>query len=374
MAEIWGAAIAVAGAVGGAAMQADAAKKAGDKAAKGSEAGIAEQRRQYDTTRADTAPYRNIGVQALNALGAMYGYQQPKAALSFDAWAAQHPEAYVLPKAPKESGLGKHLRRMIDPTAPLRDAGIIGGSSGGGDKAYQQARARYQDYLNDYHSGVYGMGNGSNGSDVAPASGNAFNRPTSGPKMDPRQGFDASSGYQIGPGGSISRGIQAGPGVTIDNDTGEIIDPSTGSPYPVGATAAGPPMMAGPDYSNFFASPDYQFRKQQGTQGLERTASARGLTGSGTALAALADYNSNLAAGEFGNYFNRQAALAGIGQTAVNTATSAGMNAANNNSALLQSAANARASGIGDAADAWGNAFGTVAGIAYDRWGRPKKG
>jgi hypothetical protein len=49
------------------------------------------------------------------------------------------------------------------------------------------------------------------------------------------------------------------------------------------------------------------------------------------------------------------------------------MNAANNSSALLQSAADARASGIADSADAWGNALGTIGGIAYDKWGRPKK-
>lgn len=222
-----------------------------------------------------------------------------------------------------------------------------------------------------YGSGVPAVGN------TTPAPGNALARPN---------GVDPSSGYRVGPGGSIRQGI------TIDNATGQPVDqvPATfggtirnvvagtagGVPeqYPVGATAAGPPMMAGPDYSNFFASPDYTFRRDEGTRGIERSAAAAGLTGSGNALAALADYNSNLAAGEFGNYFNRQAALAGIGQSAVNTTTTAGMNSANNIGAALQNGANARASGIGDAADAWGNALGTIGGIAYDRWGRPKKG
>lgn len=162
------------------------------------------------------------------------------------------------------------------------------------------------------------------------------------------------------PGGGIDQRAALGTGV----------QPGAG-----GATALGPPMPSQPgaDYSNFFASPDYQFRREQGTQGIERTASAQGLTGSGNALAALADYNSNLAAGEFSNYFNRQLALAGAGQAATNTATTAGMNASNNIGASLQNAADSRASGIADSANAWGNALGTVGGIIYDRWGRPKK-
>lgn len=294
MAEIWGAAIAVAGAVGGAAMQADAAGDASRASARGSAQSIAEQRRQFDLTRQDTATARTVGNQALNALGRIYGY-------------------------------GTGVPAVGNTTAP-------------------------------------------------PAPGNA---------LAPRpNGVDPSSGFRVGVGGSIRQAIPGGSGsgpVTIDNATGQVIDPATSGPATGvqpgagGGTALGPAMPAGADYSNFFASPDYQFRRQQGTQGIERTASARGLTGSGNALVALDEYNSNLAAGEFGNYFNRQAALAGIGQSATNTATTAGMNMANNNSQSLQDAANARASGISDSANAWGNALGTIGGIAYDRWGRPKK-
>lgn len=248
----WGAVIGAGAALLGGGIASQGAKDAARESARGTEAATAEQRRQFDLTREDTAPYRQIGVQALNALGGIYGYSS---------------------------------------------------------------------------------------------------RP---PAVGVTNGVDPSSGYRVTGNGGIRQGV------TIDNSTGQVTD-----------TAAGPPMMA-PDYSRFFASPDYQFRRDQGIQGIERTASARGLTGSGNALTALAEYNSNLAAGEFGNYFNRQAALAGIGQSAVNTATNAGMNSANNIGAALQNGANARASGIGDAADAWGNALGTIGGIAYDRWGRKK--
>lgn len=287
MAEIWGAAIAVGGSLLGGALSSNAAGKAAKAAAKGADAATAEQRRQYDQTREDTSVARNIGNQALGALGGIYGY-----------------------------GSG------------VPAVGVTSGTTG------------------------------------APTStGNAFADTIAGgvssPKTNPSgvNGVDPSSGIMVGPGGAIKQGVAGG------------VQPGAG-----GATALGPAMPAGPDYSNFFASPDYQFRKDQGMQGVERSASAVGLTGSGNALAALADYNSGLAAGEFGNYFNRQATLAGIGNAATNTVTSAGMNSANNIGQNFQNAANARASGIGDAADAWGNALGTIGGIAYDRWGRPKKG
>lgn len=345
----WAAVIAGGAALIGGAMSANASKKAGDKSAAGSAAGLNEQARQYDTTRADTAPYRAIGTQAINALGGIYGYQPALKPQSMAEWSAANPIPANLignDGRLKTSGGTDAKGALIQGTDPLglysgggtsakRALDPLGLFGGGADKPKgltqeQAIQAGYQKYLQGFDSN--------------PTSGNALT--SSAPKSDPRDGVDPSSGYRIDGAGGVS------PGLT---------------------TGAGSAAPAGPDYSAFFKSPDYQFRRDQGIQGIERTASARGLTGSGNALAALDEYNSNLAAGEFGNYFNRQAALAGIGQTATNTATTAGMNAANNSAALLQNAADARASGVAGQADAWGNALGTIGGIAYDRWGRPKK-
>jgi hypothetical protein len=357
----WAAVIAGGASLLGGYMSSRGAKDAAGASAAGSDAAIAEQRRQFDLTRQDTAPGRVIGEQALNALGSIYGYSPAAKPLTFSEWSAQNPPAATSSSGGKKgdgSAAGGALAGMavgLDPVTgallgesagvSVREAldplGLFGGSKKPKKPAVDPQREAYQRYLDEFDY-------------------------MSSPKSPPGArgsggGIDPSSGYRIGSGGSISQAI---PGVTIDNETGQ----------PVTDTAIGAAMPAGPNYSNFFASPDYTFRRDEGMRGIERTAAARGLTGSGNVLAALADYNSNLAAGEFGNYFNRQAALAGIGQTAVNTATTAGMNSANNVSGFLQNAANARASGIGDAADAWGNAFGTIAGMAYDRWGRPKKG
>jgi len=245
MAEIWGAALVVtAGTLAAGAMQADAAKSAGNAISQGADAAAAESRRQFDLTRADTAPYRQIGINALGTLGNVYGYSPPQ---------------------------------------------------------------------------------------------------TSG--APPTPGVDASSGYQIGPNGSISQTL-------------------TNTPGAPGST----PGAGTPNYAGFFASPDYQFRKDQGMQGIERSFAAKGMGKSGNALATLADYNSNLASGEFGNWFNRTASLAGIGQSAVNTSTAAGVNLTGQIGNAMQNSAAGRASGITGSANAWGNAINDAAYGAGQGW------
>lgn len=68
--------------------------------------------------------------------------------------------------------------------------------------------------------------------------------------------------------------------------------------------------------ASFEASPDYAFRKAQGLEGIAQSKAIGGQLKSGSALADSITFNSNLAAGEWGDWWNRQAGLAGIGQTA----------------------------------------------------------
>lgn len=86
------------------------------------------------------------------------------------------------------------------------------------------------------------------------------------------------------------------------------------------------------DMSRFFTSPDYQFRLQQGQDNIGNTFAARGGATSGNALKALAQYNQNLASGEYANYVNRLFQMAGIGSSAQGQITGVGNNTANNNS------------------------------------------
>ena len=98
--------------------------------------------------------------------------------------------------------------------------------------------------------------------------------------------------------------------------------------------------------------PGYAFRQSEGEKGINRAAAARGLWDSGRTYKALDRFNQDYATGEFGNVFNRNAALAGIGQTAVGQGVQAGQNYAQNAGESMLQGANARASGYVGGANA----------------------
>lgn len=64
----------------------------------------------------------------------------------------------------------------------------------------------------------------------------------------------------------------------------------------------------------FQASPGYQFALEQGLKGVRRGMAARGLSDSGAEMKALERYGQGLAGQEFGQYQQRLAGLAGMGQ------------------------------------------------------------
>lgn len=67
-------------------------------------------------------------------------------------------------------------------------------------------------------------------------------------------------------------------------------------------------LTGGLDPNNFQTDPSYQFRKQQGMDGLQSSAAASGGLLSGAALKGLNEYNSNLASQEYGNAWGRDQA------------------------------------------------------------------
>jgi hypothetical protein len=135
----------------------------------------------------------------------------------------------------------------------------------------------------------------------------------------------------------------------------------------------GPPGASGPDLSDFYNSPDYQFALQQGQQAIERRAAAGGGRFSGNLGTALAEHGQGLATQHLGNYTSRLLQLAGLGQGSATSLGQFGANMAGNVGNLMVGQGDARASGIAGSADAWGNAAGTLGGIAYDYFrNRPK--
>jgi hypothetical protein len=115
-------------------------------------------------------------------------------------------------------------------------------------------------------------------------------------------------------------------------------------------------------------SPGYQFQLQQGQQGLDASAAARGGMGSGKNAVAASDYNQNYASTAYGNRLNQLANLSTTGQNAASGMASQGMNYAGNVGNIMQNmgntqgnalmtAANANQSGILGAAQAASNYF-----------------
>lgn len=148
----------------------------------------------------------------------------------------------------------------------------------------------------------------------------------------------------------------------INPVTGEplpyLANPSPAANAPAAATATNPSGMAG-----FVASPDYQFRQNEQARALTARNSALGIQDSGAAQKAAMQYSGNLASGEFNNYANRLASLAGVGQTAANTSAQLGQNfAASFGNAQMNNAQNLSSSYQQQGANN-ANMYGNLAGI-----------
>lgn len=105
-----------------------------------------------------------------------------------------------------------------------------------------------------------------------------------------------------------------------------------------------------PDMSQFFTSPDYQFRLDEGQKAIDRSAAARNGLLSGAAVKQGIKFNSGTASGEYGSFVDRLMQQAGLGSNGTAQSAAAGANAANNISANTINAGNSRASGYMDTA------------------------
>ncbi len=124
-----------------------------------------------------------------------------------------------------------------------------------------------------------------------------------------------------------------------------------------------------PDYSAFYKSPGYDFRMQEGINAMDKSASAKGMLGSGGLQRELTRYGQGFASGEFNNYANRLADLAGIGSSVASNTAQLGANAAgqygNTSEGLAQtvmSGGQARAEGMIGSGNAWATGIQGAAG------------
>lgn len=127
--------------------------------------------------------------------------------------------------------------------------------------------------------------------------------------------------------------------------------------------------LAAGDSSQFFTDPGYNFARTEGQRGIERSAAARGGATGGNALRALSQFNQGLASQQYGDYYNRTAARAGVGQTTANNLASLGQNTANNIGNNLMAAGDARASGIVGQSNALTGGLSSLANLYAYRQG-----
>lgn len=104
----------------------------------------------------------------------------------------------------------------------------------------------------------------------------------------------------------------------------------------------------------FFESPQYQWNLNQGVSALDRSAAARGSLFGGDQIKAIQRYGSGLASGEFADYRNQLANLAGYGATAGQTGAGMAQGLGNNMSSLSLYGGAARSSGLMNQANAYG--------------------
>jgi len=245
------------------------------------DAATAEQRRQYDLSRSDNAPYTATGRSALTELANLYG-------LSTGNGANRSTYDFLRANPSAQSAI---------------DAGYFGGNSDLNSAA-------------NFYQNQYGFAS------------------------NPAQS-SVSGGREIMQG--TVEGNPAGGGQT-------------------GVTAGTAPATGSSNMGGFFASPDYQFRQNEQARALTARNAALGIQDSGAAQRSAMQYSGNLASGEFNNYANRLASLAGIGQTAVGQNAQLGQNFANSVGQIGMNNAQVLGSSYQNQADTRANLYGGLAG------------
>lgn len=204
------------------------------------------------------------------------------------------------------------------------------------------------------------------------ATGGAPNAPTgtAGPN-----GIDPSSGYQIGPGGSISQALTYGlpNGMSIGQGRPVAGQPAAGTAQPQPGTAQPAGQTGGLGFGSLTQpfnvsnwqqlSPAYNFQLQQGQQNvLNADASGQGAL-SGSALKDLTNYNQSSANTSFnnafnqyqtqqGNIFSRLSGIAQLGQASANNTGQQGTALAGQAAQSATNIGTAQAGGIVGSANA----------------------
>jgi hypothetical protein len=287
---------------------------------------LALQKAQADRTDAEYAPWRTVGAGALQMLARTMGISVPADTFSYYNLPAQGAGADGTPATGGGAAAG------ATPAAPqIVTPGVSAGEAY--LKANPDVQAEYNRLLPtiDWNSpwaaqhgfvkndpGAFGLWHYQNSGQAEGRAAPTAVAPVYAPTPAPATGVNA--------GGATP------PPVT--NVGGQKLDPNG---LPTSTTSS--------RYGDFYASPDYQFRLNEGMRTLDGNYAAKGLLDSGALGKGLINYGQQAASQEFGSWYNRIASLAGVGQTAVAGSAAAGQAAANNSTGILQASGQAGAAG-----------------------------
>lgn len=341
----WAAGIAAAGSIGSALISSNASNKAADATGAAAATATGEAARQFNISNANQQPWLTTGGSALQKLAGLYGL-----------------DSFTPPAPGSANGAPGSAGRPINPvTATSTGVGysnnnaaltkILGGSISPGQSLLSNPIATGPIISNLFKK------NSSPLQDIARAMSQGI----------PIKASDWAKAGLPSDGGDIGAQIHAAifGGSAQQNPTlaqaNPTIAPIQGQP---GLTPGSAQPNVDPN-ADFYKSPDYQFRLSEGLKGLEARAATGAFGGldSGALRKAEIGYAGNLASGDFNNYTNRLAALAGVGQTTATNEANQGATYASNVGNIAVNQGNNRASSYLANGQTYGNAVGGLAGI-----------
>lgn len=189
-------------------------------------------------------------------------------------------------------------------------------------------------------------------------------------------GFDALLGSTLQTAGSVygsqnaaeaqNKGILAGIGT--QHDTMGNINSLFGSQTATGngafnqlGSALGVNGKA-PDPSTFYNQPGYKFAVDQGTQAIQRMATANGSIYTPNTLASVGQYVTGTAGQNYNNYIQQLLSTAGLGAQGNNTLSGANLQTGANISQLQQNSGTVQGAGVNSAAGGIGGLLGNIFG------------
>lgn len=316
----------------GSALTADAAGDAADTQRAGSADASRVQREMFDVSREQQRPYMESGYGSLSELNRLMGI------------APQNAQGEPVVRQPLEQMNGE----PAPSGAPPQEQANVGGRFPWGNRFRQTQEIVDQNgsALSQQKPSIPGAGT-SNGWIPTPEGGVKRNT--------------------MIPGGSVGQPAAA-PGQMPSAAVG-----GTGLPTGFLTQTFGPQQFAAG------IDPGYQWRLQQGAQGVMNSAAAGSGSLSGPALKALMEYNQGAASQEYGssfdrfqtqqgNIFQRLSSLAGLGQSAAAGVGAQGVATGANIGANITGAANAGAAGQIGAANAWSGGISDASSAGMWAW------